>query len=129
MTGTDFMVAKDIHVACAFITFVLFFTRGIWMIVDSDLLQRKWTKRLPPVIDTILLASAITLSVTIRQYPFVNAWLTTKVVALFLYIGLGMLALTYGKTKRIRVSSWVAAQLCFLYIVAVALTKHPLLLS
>jgi uncharacterized membrane protein SirB2 len=123
------MIAKDIHVACAIITFVLFFIRGIWMIIDSDLLQRKWARRLPPVIDTILLASAITLAITIRQYPFVHAWLTAKVVAMFFYIGLGMLALTYGKTKRIRVGSWVAAQLCYLYIVTVALTKHPLLLS
>jgi uncharacterized membrane protein SirB2 len=123
------VIAKYIHVSCVVITFVLFFIRGLWMIFDSDLLQRKWARRLPPVIDTILLASAIILSVTIRQYPLVNAWLTAKVVVLLLYIGLGMLALTYGKTKRIRVASWVAAQLCFMYIVAVALTKHPLLIS
>ncbi|HHJ17448.1 MAG TPA: regulator SirB [Gammaproteobacteria bacterium] len=123
------MIAKDIHVSFVVITFVLFFVRGIWMIVDADILQRKWTRRLPPVIDTILLASAIVLSVTIHQYPFVHAWLTTKVVLLFLYIGLGMLALTYGKTKTIRISAWIAAQLCFFYIAAVAITKNPLVLS
>lgn len=123
------MIAKDIHVSCVIITFVLFFIRGVWMIIDSDLLQRKWTKRVPPVIDTILLASAIVLSVSIYQYPFVHAWLTAKVLALFLYIGLGMLALTYGKTKKIRIINWLAAQLCFIYIVAVAITKNPLVLS
>ena len=123
------MLVKHIHVACVVLTFSLFFIRGLWMIVDSDLLQRKWTRRVPPVIDTVLLASAIVLAITIHQYPFVDAWLTAKVVALFFYIGLGMLALTYGKTKQIRIGSWVAAQLCFLYIVAVALTKNPLVLS
>lgn len=123
------MLVKDIHVACVVLTFSLFFIRGLWMIVDSDLLQRKWTRRVPPVVDTVLLASAIVLAISIRQYPFVDAWLTAKVVALFFYIGLGMLALTYGKTKRIRIGSWVAAQLCFIYIVAVALTKTPLVLS
>ena len=123
------MIAKDIHVSCVIITFILFFIRGVWMIIDSDLLQRKWTRRVPPVIDTTLLANAIVLSVTIYQYPFVHAWLTAKVVALFLYIGLGMLALTYGKTKAIRISAWVAAQFCFVYIVAVAITKNPLVLS
>ncbi len=123
------MLVKDIHVACVVLTFSLFFIRGLWMIVDSDLLQRKWTRRVPPVVDTVLLASAIVLVVTIHQYPFVDAWLTAKVVALFFYIGLGMLALTYGKTKQIRIGSWVAAQLCFIYIVAVALTKNPLVLS
>ncbi len=129
MTGTMLMIVKYIHISCVFITYMLFSIRGIWMIADSNLLQRKWTRRLPPVIDTLLLASAIMLSVNIRQYPFVHAWLTTKVVALLFYIGLGMLALTYGKTKRIRIGSWVAAQLCFMYIVAVALTKDPLLFS
>jgi len=110
------------------VTFILFFVRGLWMIVDSDLLQRKWTKRVPPVIDTILLTSAIVLAVTIHQYPFVHAWLTAKVVALLFYIALGMLALTYGKTKTKRISAWLAAQLCFFYIVAVAITKTPLVL-
>lgn len=122
------MIAKNIHVSCVIVTFILFIVRGLWMIVDSDLLQRKWTKRVPPVIDTILLASAIVLAVTIHQYPFVHAWLTAKVVALLFYIGLGMLALTYGKTKKIRVFNWLVAQLCFIYIVAVALTKNPLVL-
>ena len=123
------MIAKDIHVSCVILTFILFSVRGLWMIVDSDLLQRKWTKRIPPVVDTILLASAIVLAVTIHQYPFVHAWLTAKVVALLFYIGLGMLALTYGKTKKIRIINWLAAQLCFIYIVAVALTKNPLVLA
>ncbi|MFQ5643044.1 MAG: SirB2 family protein [Thiogranum sp.] len=123
------MIAKDIHVSFVLITFVLFFIRGVWMIIDSEILQRKWTRRVPPVIDTVLLASAIVLSVTIHQYPFVHAWLTTKVVLLFVYIGLGMLALTYGKSKAVRVSAWLAAQLCFFYIAAVAITKNPLVLS
>ena len=123
------MIVKDIHVSCVIITFILFFIRGIWMIIDSDLLQRKWARRVPPVIDTILLASAIVLAVTIHQYPFVHAWLTAKVVGLFLYIGLGMLALTYGKTKTMRIGTWVTAQLCFFYIVAVAITKNPLVLT
>lgn len=123
------MIVKDIHVSCVVITFILFFIRGIWMIIDSDLLQRKWARLVPPVIDTILLASAIVLAVTIHQYPFVHTWLTAKVVGLFFYIGLGMLALTYGKTKAMRIGTWVAAQLCFFYIVAVAITKNPLVLA
>jgi len=123
------MLAKDIHVTCVLLTFILFFVRGVWMVVDSDLLHRSWARWIPPVIDTCLLASAIVLTVLLHQYPLVHAWLTAKVVALFIYIGLGMLALTYGRTKRIRIGSWVAAQLCFFYIVAVALTKNPLVVS
>jgi len=44
-----------------------------------------------------------------------------------LYIGLGMMALRFGKTRRARVSAWIAAQLVFLYIVLVAVTKNPTL--
>ncbi len=121
------MLAKDIHIASVVLTFVLFFVRGIWMMVDSELLQRKWTRLVPPLIDTTLLISAIVLAITIRQYPFVHGWLTAKVMALLFYIALGMLALTYGSSKQVRVVSWLGAQLCFLYIVGVALTKNPLL--
>ena len=122
------ILARNIHITCVILTFVLFFIRGVWMIMESDLLQRKWARRIPPVIDTVLLGSAIYLAVTIHQYPFVHGWLTAKVLALFVYIGLGMLALTYGRTKTIRVSSWIASLLCFFYIVAVAYTHNPLVL-
>jgi len=122
------VIAKDIHVASVVATFTLFFVRGVWMILDSKLSRHPWARRVPPVIDTILLASAIVLSLTIRQYPFVNGWLTAKVLALFVYIGLGMLALSYGKTRTVRIGAWIAAQLTFFYIVAVATTKTPLVL-
>ncbi len=120
------MIAKYLHVSCVILTFVLFFVRGIWMMRAPERLRKKWVRRLPPVIDTVLLASAIVLAVSIHQYPLVHAWLTAKVVGLLFYIGFGLLALTYGSTRRIRVGSWIAAQLCFVYIVAVALTKQPL---
>lgn len=123
----DMILAKYVHVTCVILTFILFFIRGVWMIRESKLLQQTWTRRVPPVVDTVLLASAIYLAINIHQYPFVHGWMTAKVVALLAYIGLGMLALTYGKTKTVRVSCWLASLLCFFYIVAVAYTKNPVL--
>jgi uncharacterized membrane protein SirB2 len=61
-----------------------------------------------------------------RQYPFVAGWLTAKVVALVVYIGLGMVALRRGRSRRARITAWIAAQAVFLYIVAVALARSPL---
>ncbi|MDH5484867.1 MAG: SirB2 family protein [Gammaproteobacteria bacterium] len=119
------MLVKYIHVTCVVITFVLFFIRGLWMIFDSPLARQKWTRRLPPVIDTVLLVSATILAITLHQYPFVHSWLTAKVIGLLFYIGLGMLAITYGHSKKIRITAWVLAQLCFVYIVLVALNKSP----
>lgn len=119
------MLAKDIHVTCVILTWLLFFVRGIWMLSDSPLLQNKLSSRIPPVIDTLLLASAMALVVTLQQYPITHSWLTAKIAALLLYIGLGMVALTHGRTKNIRIAAWLGAQLCFFYIVSVALTRNP----
>ena len=123
---TAYPALKALHVACVAASYALFFTRGVWMARQSAMLQRRWVKVAPHVVDTVLLASAIALAVTIRQYPFVSSWLTAKVVGLLVYIGLGMIALGRGRTRRTRIAAWVAAQIVFFYIVAVALTRNPL---
>ncbi len=119
------VLAKDIHVTCVILTWLLFFVRGIWMLRDSPLLRKKLTRRVPPLVDTVLLASAIVQAMTLHQYPITHDWLTAKLIALLFYIGLGMVALTYGRTKRIRIVAWAGAQLCFFYVVTVALTRNP----
>jgi uncharacterized membrane protein SirB2 len=117
---------KAVHVTCVAASYGLFFTRGVWMARQSAMLQRRWVKIVPHVVDTVLLASAIALAVAIRQYPFVSGWLTAKVLGLLVYIGLGMIALGRARTRRARITAWVAAQMVFFYIVAVALTRNPL---
>ena len=120
------MLAKYIHVTCVVITLGLFLVRGLWMLLDSELQNYKWPKKIAPVIDTTLLISAIAFAMQIQQYPFVHSWLTAKVIGLVLYIGFGVVALSYGKTKQIRVMALAGALLCFAYIVSVAITKKPL---
>ncbi|HET6493523.1 MAG TPA: SirB2 family protein [Burkholderiales bacterium] len=122
----SYLALKYVHVGCVVISYVLFFVRGVWMMHESSLLARRWVRIVPHVVDTLLLASAIALAVMIRQYPFTTPWLTAKVSGLVVYIVLGMMALKRGKTKRARVTAWIAAQAVFLYVVAVALTKDPL---
>ncbi|MCP4408300.1 MAG: SirB2 family protein [Gammaproteobacteria bacterium] len=114
---------KLIHIITIIISFSLFFIRGYWVLVDSSRLDRPWVKVLPHVNDSILLLSAITLTVLIAQYPFVQAWLTLKVVLLLIYIALGMVAIKRGRAKPIRVGAWLAALAVFAYIVMIALTK------
>jgi uncharacterized membrane protein SirB2 len=83
-------------------------------------------KVVPHAVDTVLLASAIALAVMSRQYPLEAPWLTAKVIALILYIALGTIALKRGRTKRTRVAAWLFAQVVFLYIALVAVTRDPL---
>lgn len=122
----DYATVKLIHVSCVVLSYMLFFVRGVWMLRDSPLLYRRWVRVVPHVIDTLLLGSAITLVILLCQYPFVAGWLTAKVLALFVYIGLGMVAFRFARTRRTQLAAWLAAQVVFIYIVAVALTRNPL---
>ena len=122
----DYVWLKITHVSCVAISYALFVVRGVWMIRGSALLQRRWVKIAPHVVDTILLASAVAMAAMIREYPPASPWLTAKVVGLLIYIALGMVALKRGTTKSARITAWIAAQAVFAYIVAVALTRNPL---
>lgn len=123
----SYLTLKYVHVSCVVLSYSLFFVRGVWMIRESPLLAARWARIVPHVIDTLLLASAIAMAVVIQQYPFVAPWLTAKVIGLVAYIALGMVALKCGRTKRTRAAAWIAAQVVFLYIIAVAILKRPLL--
>ena len=124
----SYATLKMIHVTCVVISYLLFSLRSVWMMRESDALQYRWVKIAPHLVDSVLLASAIALAVLIRQDPINNSWLSAKVAGLLLYIGFGMVALKYGKTRKARIYAWIAAQIVFLYIVLVAITKNPLLL-
>lgn len=119
------LVLKHLHLTAVVLSFALFTLRGLWMLADSPQLQRRWVRIVPHLIDTVLLASAIGLTLILQQYPFVNGWLTAKVLALIAYIILGSIALKRGPTRTIRALAWVAALATFGYIVSVALTHDP----
>lgn len=121
-----YALLKQLHVTAVVVSGSLFALRGWWMLIDSPLLQRRWVRSVPHVVDTVLLASALALVALLAQYPFVHSWLTAKVVALVAYIVLGSVALRRGRSKRVRAAALVAALAVFAYIVAVALQHRPL---
>jgi uncharacterized membrane protein SirB2 len=114
---------KTLHISCAAISIAGFVLRGGWMLIDSPLLQARLTRVLPHVVDTLLLGTGVALALLSAQYPFVHSWLTAKIVALVIYIGLGMVALKRGRTKAVRLTAFAGALLTFGYIVGVALTR------
>lgn len=120
-----YSLLKALHISCVVISYTLFFLRGLWTLQEKNMPQQRWLKIVPHVVDTLLLVSAIALAFTTHQYPFVDNWLTAKVVGLVLYIGLGSIALKYGKSKTVRLSAWLAAQGVFAYIVLVAIGHNP----
>jgi uncharacterized membrane protein SirB2 len=123
----SYAAVKYFHLAAVALSLGLFFLRGVWMILGSAQLVRRWVRIVPHVNDTVLLAAGVWLAVALRASPVANPWLAAKLVALFVYMGLGMLALRPGRPKRARVAAWVAALAVFAYIVAVAVTRSPTL--
>ena len=118
----SYALAKQVHLATIALSWLLFFARGVWMIADSPRLAARWVRVVPHVNDTVLLFAAIYLATFFGLQP----WIVAKIIALVAYILIGMIALRRGPTKPVRIAAWIVAQAVFVYIVAVAVTKHPL---
>ncbi|MHB8621831.1 MAG: SirB2 family protein [Sulfuricaulis sp.] len=120
------MILKYIHVASALLSISGYLMRGVWMMRESPRLQQTWVKVVPHIVDSILIVSAILLAIQVRQYPFVQAWLTAKVFALIAYVVVGAIGLKYGATKKIRIAAWLSAIAIFAYIFLVAVSRQVL---
>lgn len=120
-----YVALKHLHMLCAAISIVGFIVRGALRIQGSALLQNKFVKIAPHIVDTVLLLSAIGLAITIQQYPFVSGWLTAKLIGLFVYIFLGVVTLRIARTQPVRIVAYLAAIAVFFYIGTVAFAKTP----
>lgn len=115
-----------LHIACVIVSGSVFFARGCLMLAGSAATNHpafEWTSR---CVDTLFLAAGIALTLIIHQYPFVQAWLTVKVLLLVVYIILGTFALRRGRTRAVRAACFVGALAVFVFIITVARTQNPL---
>ena len=122
----NYLALRHLHITCVILSGCGFALRGFWMLRGSPLLRQRWVRVVPHVVDTVLLGSAIALAVISHQYPLAQGWLTAKVIGLFVYIGLGAMALRGGRTPAARAGFFFAALLVFAWIVSVALARNPL---
>ena len=109
-----------LHVGCVALSGMLFAGRGVLRILDRPLAGHRALRIVSYCIDTLLLTAAVLLMLIIHQYPFVDGWLTVKVLLLLLYIALGMTTLKWARTRPGRIVGCSAALLTFCAIVAVA---------
>ena len=116
-------IIKSIHVLCALLSISGFIYRGFLKLNNPDKLAKKWLKISPHIIDTILLLSAIYLVFASQYYPTLFNWVTVKIIALVLYIILGLLTLRFCKTRTGVLVSFILAVTTFAYIIFVARTK------
>jgi uncharacterized membrane protein SirB2 len=117
---------KAVHVGAVIASGSLFALRGSLMLGRSALANHAALRYLSYAIDTTLLTAALMLVTILRQYPFVQGWLTAKVLLLVVYILLGSFALKRARTRRGQVGSFFAAIGIFLFIASVAKAHDPL---
>lgn len=123
----DYAALKIVHVACVALSGVGFAARGALSLAGSPVLQQRWLRVVPHVVDTLLLASAISMMVVARLWPTQQPWLATKIALLGAYVLLGVLAIGWARTQMGQAVAYVGALLAFAWIVGVAITRHPLL--
>lgn len=115
-----------VHVYAVIASGSLFLLRGILLFSGAPWAGAAALRILSYGVDTVLLTAALMLTSIIGQYPFVHSWLTVKVMLLFVYIALGVLAFRTRYTRAFRLSAWFLALGVFAFIVSVARAHHPL---
>ena len=117
---------KAVHIAAVMASGLLFFLRGAAVQLGATWAMAAPLRYLSYTIDTVLLTAALMLVTILHQYPFVQGWLTAKVLLLVCYVVLGSFALKRGRTRAVRTSCWIAALLVYLFIVSIARAHNPL---
>ncbi len=120
-----YLEIKWVHVAAVIASGSLFAIRGAAQLAGAGWTMAAPLRYLSYAIDTVLLTAALMLVTVLRQYPFVQDWLTVKVLLLIVYIVLGSFALKRGGTRAVRAGFYVAALAVYLFIASVARAHHP----
>jgi uncharacterized membrane protein SirB2 len=125
MLASHFATIRLVHITCVALSGSLFCFRRLLRIAGIRAANHRLLRLTSYVIDTTLLVAAILLTLILHQYPFTDAWLTTKLLLLMLYIVLGTYALKRARTPSGRIIALGGALLTFAYIVGVAITHQP----
>ena len=125
MLAAHFVAIRQVHIACVILSGTLFCVRGGLRIAKVAVANHRLLRLASYGIYTALLAAAILLTIFLQEYPFRDAWLTTKVLLLVLYVALGSVALTRARSRRATVLAFGAAVLTYVWIIGVAVTHEP----
>ncbi len=117
-----YMGIKHSHMLLVALSVILFEIR-FWGFALRNKPKGKLLTVAPHVIDTLLLASGLTLAIMAGFSPGNSPWLLYKLVALIGYIGFGIMAMK--AQGSLRWTGFFASTLCFVYMLMTALTKNP----
>jgi uncharacterized membrane protein SirB2 len=128
----EYALLKAVHITAVTVSFAGFTARGLALWRGASWIRHPLTRRLPHLVDTLLLLSALGMLWVARLSPWALPWLRAKLLGLVLYIALGAIALSPSRTADnkppglIHVLCWIGALAVYVYIVSVSVTKSAL---
>jgi len=121
-----YLFAKHLHLTAVVISILFFIIRFIWLTRSSDMLQKKWVKIVPHVVDTVLLGSAIALCFILAFNPLEQSWLLQKIVLVVIYILIGFWTLKKAQTLSLKWLGFSLAIACLAFVGKMAVSKQAL---
>lgn len=120
-----YLALKHLHLTFVVLSLLIFFVRGVWLFINSPMLNKKLVKIAPHVINTIMLVSGVVLAVHLGMKPGAHPWLMAKIIGLvvFIILGVGAFKVRHRLLQKIL---WLDALVVFAYIISVAITKNPM---
>ena len=82
-----FLAFKGLHLITLTLSIIMYFVRGALLLQNSPRLEHGFVRNAPNVIDGLLIVSAFGVSLTIGWYPFVDGWVTGKLLGTLAYLG------------------------------------------
>ncbi|HAT6803722.1 invasion regulator SirB2 [Citrobacter amalonaticus] len=120
-----------VHLISIALSVSLFVLRYGWRECHSARPHARWTRVVPPMVDTVLLLSGVGLIAKTHILPFTEqgTWLTEKLFGVIIYIVLGFIALDYrrARSRQVRLIAFPLALVVLYIIIKLATTKIPLL--
>ncbi|BCV37585.1 MULTISPECIES: SirB2 family protein [Shewanella] len=120
---------KHLHMTLIAVSVLLFIVRFVLKLRQSAIMDKKLLKVGPHVIDTFLLLSGLILCFMIKQYPFVDPWMTEKIGAVVAYILLGVMALKSNRNLIFRIFAFLGALGWVVYAAKLAHFKQAVILG
>ncbi|TVL08170.1 invasion protein [Shewanella algae] len=120
---------KHLHMTLIAVSVLLFIVRFVLKLRQSAIMDKKLLKVGPHVIDSFLLLSGLTLCFMIKQYPFVDPWMTEKIGAVVAYILLGVMALKSNRNLIFRIFAFLGALGWVVYAAKLAHFKQAVILG
>lgn len=121
-----YLIAKHIHVTAVATSVVLFILRFLLLAFNPSVANSTLLRIIPHIAYTMLVLSAAWLCSQLNIYPFVNPWVTTKLLGLISFVLLALWATQWAKTNSIKWTAFLCSILSLATTVHVALSKQAL---